>query len=180
MKKRYLVLLLFFVYVTLLFVLAGQFETRDSNLISKGFAINLGEGLSLFFRYIAISFLSSSAFWCNHLCYRSGSGTCSLQGVRSTKETDTDFWRWKPFQRWNRSCSLSGYLWHHADRNHELWNDCDWCLTICLYDHMRNSIGCFVRILICSHNQKNQEQRTGRNHAYNAPRSFHFPYSRYH
>lgn len=62
MKKRYLVLLLFFVYVVLLLVLAGQYEIRDQNSIGKGFATSIGEGLGLFFRYITISFFSSSAF----------------------------------------------------------------------------------------------------------------------
>lgn len=62
MRKRYLVLLLFFVYVTLLLVLAGQYEIREQSSIGKGFFSSLGESLGLFFRYITISFLSSSAF----------------------------------------------------------------------------------------------------------------------
>lgn len=61
-KKRHIVLLLFFGYVILLFALADQFEFRDQNLIGKGFATRFGEGLGLFFRYIIISFLSSSTF----------------------------------------------------------------------------------------------------------------------
>jgi hypothetical protein len=62
MKKRYIVLLLFVVYVTLLLVLAGQYEIREQNYVGKGFLSGFGKSLGLFFRYIAISFLSSSAF----------------------------------------------------------------------------------------------------------------------
>jgi hypothetical protein len=48
--------------MTLLLVLAGQFEIRDQNSISKEFDSRFGESLGLLFRYITISFLSSSAF----------------------------------------------------------------------------------------------------------------------
>jgi hypothetical protein len=62
MKKRYLLLLLFSVYVTLLFFLANQYEIREQNSTAKGFSIGFGESLGLIFRYITISLLASCSF----------------------------------------------------------------------------------------------------------------------
>jgi uncharacterized membrane protein len=62
MKKRHLVLILFFVYAIFLLALAGQYETDAQNSIVNGFFNSFSESLGLVFRYITISFLSSSAY----------------------------------------------------------------------------------------------------------------------
>jgi hypothetical protein len=49
--------------VALLFIATIQYEARDQELSTKGFARAFGESLSLFRSYFIISFLGSCAFW---------------------------------------------------------------------------------------------------------------------
>ena len=62
MSKKYLILLLFLVYVILLFAMAIRFDDRDQQLASGRFLSGLAESVSLLFRYIAFSIMTSSAF----------------------------------------------------------------------------------------------------------------------
>ena len=58
MKKEHIVFILFFVYVIMLLMLAGQFEIHEQNSMHRG----LLSGWNMLFRYVTISFLSSAAF----------------------------------------------------------------------------------------------------------------------
>lgn len=62
MPKRYLTLLLFFLYVALLFILSVRFDDRDRQLASGRFFSGFGESLSLLIRYTAFAIVTSSAF----------------------------------------------------------------------------------------------------------------------
>jgi hypothetical protein len=61
MKKKHIVIALYCIYVAVLFKVAVSYWVTEESS-NKGFAASLGISLGLFFRFIVISFLSSSAF----------------------------------------------------------------------------------------------------------------------
>lgn len=60
MKSRFLLLLI--VYLTLLLIIAGQYDTCKQSLNVENFGRSINESMRLLFSYVAISFFSSSLF----------------------------------------------------------------------------------------------------------------------
>ncbi|MFI5187216.1 MAG: hypothetical protein ACHQF0_10850 [Chitinophagales bacterium] len=61
MKKKYLVIAIYFVYAALLFIVAVHYGYSEEHRVSKDLG-GIGDSLRLYFRFTTISFLSSSTF----------------------------------------------------------------------------------------------------------------------
>jgi len=60
MRKKYLILFIYFIYVTLLFMVSAHNDFVEEEMISRSF--NSFDSLDLLFRFIAIAFIVSSIF----------------------------------------------------------------------------------------------------------------------
>jgi type III secretory pathway component EscS len=61
MKKKYLIITIYFFYVALLFIVARNYDYKDEHFIPKDLN-DLSDSLKLFFQFLAIAFISSAVF----------------------------------------------------------------------------------------------------------------------